>query len=102
MHPVDKVHVGVTGRPKHDPIAGGAAEPGMRGLVLLADVRLDLYDPPDPPTLRVVTDEERPEERAPGGEGWAGQDRPVRDRSVRDRSVRNRAVGNLRWRQRNR
>jgi hypothetical protein len=84
--------------PEHDPIAGGAAEPGMRGLVLLADVRLDLNDPPDPATRGVVTDEERPEERAPGGEGWAGQDGTVRNRTVRNRTVRDRTV---RRRQRN-
>ena len=47
VHPVDKVHVGDPGRPEHDRVAGRPAEPGVRRAVVLADVGLDLDDPPD-------------------------------------------------------
>ena len=45
MHPVDKVHVGDPGWPVHDRVPDGPPEPGVGGLVVLADVRLDLDDP---------------------------------------------------------
>ena len=45
VHPVDKVHVGMPGRPEHDPVAGGLAEAGVRRPIVAADVGLDLDDP---------------------------------------------------------
>ena len=47
VHPVDKVHVGDARRPVHDRVPRGPPEAGMRGAVVLADVRLDLDDPAD-------------------------------------------------------
>ena len=52
VHPVDKVHVGDARRPGHDPVAVGRAEPRVRRAVVLADVRLDLDDPPDAAAAR--------------------------------------------------
>ena len=48
MHAVDKVHVGDARRPEHDPVARRRAHPRVRRAVVLADVGLDLDDPPDP------------------------------------------------------
>ena len=84
MHPVDKVHVGVSGRPEHDPVPGGLAKAGVRSEVLAADVRLDLDDPPDTPTGVVVTDESGTQKGSTGLErrtreqlavedAWSGQ-----------------------------
>jgi hypothetical protein len=46
----------------------------MGRLVVLADVRLDLRDPPDPdPRVTVVAYQERPEERPRSGERRGGE-----------------------------
>jgi hypothetical protein len=45
-------------------------------LIVLADVRLELDDPPDPATRRVVPDEPPAKERDADLEGRAGEDRP--------------------------
>ena len=79
VHPVDKVHVGMAGRPEHDPVAGGLAEPGVRRAIVRPEVGLDLDDPADPPPGRIVADEPGADEGAAGVEGRAGQDGPVED-----------------------
>jgi hypothetical protein len=86
MHPVDKVHVGVTGGAEHHPVAGGLAEARMRGPVLDADVGLDLDDPPDPASRRIVADQAGPEEGATGLQAGTGQDRSIDDVRAGQRS----------------
>ena len=70
VHPVDKVHVGDTGRPVHDRVAARPPEPRVRCAVVLADVRLDLDDPPDAAAgVAVVADQPRPDQRRRDLEG---------------------------------
>ena len=89
VHPVDKVHVGDPRRPEHDRVARRPAEAGVRGAVVLADVRLDLDDPPDaagrarPPA---VADEVRAEQRPRGVERRAGEEL-ARERRARGGSA---------------
>jgi hypothetical protein len=77
VHPVDKVHVGMAGRPEHDPVALGLAKARMRGQIVLADVRLELDDPTDTSAAGVVADQPRAEQRPSRFEGWPRQDRPI-------------------------
>ena len=79
MHPVDKVHVGMPGRPEHDPVPGCLAKAGVRSEVLAADVRLDLDDPPDTPTGVVVTDKCGTEKGSTGLERRPREQRAVED-----------------------
>ena len=69
----------MTGRPEHDPVARGLAEPGVRRAIVRPEIGLDLDDAADPTTGRVVPDEPGADEGAPGVEGRAGQDGPVED-----------------------
>jgi hypothetical protein len=69
----------MAGRPEHHPVAHGLAEPGVRCLVVRADVRLELDDPAAPPPGRVVADEPGADERRGGIERGARQDGPVDD-----------------------
>ena len=66
-------------RTEHDPVAGGLAEPGVRGPIVPSDVRLDLDDPPDPPPGRVVADEARADERAGRRDGGRREDGAIDD-----------------------
>ena len=76
MHAVDKVQVGAAGLAVHHGVAGGPPETGVRGAVVLADVRLDLDDPTgDPSELRVVGDEPTAEQVRRSLEGWALEER---------------------------
>src|SRR4051794_22836350 len=79
VHPVDKVHVGPAGGPEHDPVAGGLAEPRVRGTIVSADVGLDFDDPAGPTPGRVVADEARPDQRASGLGGRTLQECPIDD-----------------------
>jgi hypothetical protein len=69
----------MAGRPEHHPVARGLAEPGVRRLVVAADVRLELDDAADAPPRRVVADEPGADERRGGVQGRARQDGPVDD-----------------------
>jgi hypothetical protein len=61
----------------------------VRRLIVLADVRLELDDPPDAATGRVVADEAPAEERDADLEGRAGEDRPwIAELGARDQLVR--------------
>jgi hypothetical protein len=86
MHPVDKVHVGVARRAEHDPVPIRLTEPGVRGEVVPATVRLDLDDPADSPAATVVTDEQRPEKASCGVECRSREDRSVEDRGPPQRN----------------
>jgi len=55
----------------------------MRRLVVGADVRLDLDDPADPPTGRVVADQSLADEAARGLERGPRQDGPVEDAQLK-------------------
>ena len=86
MHPVDKVHVGPSGRSEHDLIAGRLTEPGVGGPVIPADVGLDLNDPPDAPPGWVIADQACPEQgtgsrQGGSGEGFAREDDRLAQRS---------------------
>ena len=81
VHPVDKVHVGMAGRPEHRPVAGGRPEARVRCPVVDADVCLDLDDPPGPEARLVVADESRAEQASGGLERGAGEERSVDDGS---------------------
>ena len=59
VHPVDKVHVGESRRPRHDPVPGRRREAGMRREVLRTTVRLDFDDARFAPPGRVVADQPR-------------------------------------------
>jgi hypothetical protein len=52
----------------------------MGGQVGLADVRLDLDDPPDAETGGIVTDEDRVQEHVPRRQRGPGKEGPVQDR----------------------
>src|SRR5262245_27504775 len=76
VHPVDKVHVGPSGGPVHDGVAGGPPEARMGGSVVLADVRLHLDDAADAAGLAVgawLSDEQRAKQRMRGAEGRSGE-----------------------------
>ena len=73
VHPVDKVHVGDPGTPVHDRVARRPAEPGVRRQVVLADVRLDLDDPPGAPPTGVFANQQRAEQRLRGFERGSGE-----------------------------
>ena len=80
------------GRPEHDPVAVGRPHAGVRGPVVLADVRLDLDDPPTRPRGRSrrrvrVADEPGADQRAGGREGVAGEELP-RERGAAGPTVR--------------
>ena len=79
VHPVDKVHVGMARRTEHDPVARGLAEAGVRGAIVAPEVGLDLDDPTDAPSGRVVADEARPDERARRPRASAREDGPIDD-----------------------
>jgi hypothetical protein len=66
IHPVDKVHVGDAGRPGHDPVATGAAEPRMRRQVVWTTVGLDLDDPSLAPAGFVLANQAGGEQDASG------------------------------------
>ena len=85
VHPVDKVHVGMTGRPEHRPVAGGWPEASVRCPVVDADVGLNLDDPPGPAARLVVADEARAEQASGGRERGAGEKRAVDDAQARGR-----------------
>jgi hypothetical protein len=69
----------MAGRPEHDPVAGRFAETGVGGAVVPADVGLELDDPSDPSTGRIVADEARPDERSGRREGRALEEGPLDD-----------------------
>jgi hypothetical protein len=73
------------GRPEHRPVSGGRTEARVRRPVVGADVRLDLDDPPGPPSRLVVADEARAEQASRGLERWAGEERAVDDAQARGR-----------------
>ena len=79
MHPVDKVHVGMTRWPEHDPVAGGLAEAGMRSEILSSEVGLDLHDAADAQPGGIIANQPSAEQRATGLQGGASQDRPIED-----------------------
>ena len=85
VHPVDKVHVGMAGRPEHRPVAGGRPEARVRCPVVDADVCLDLDDPPGTASRLVVADEARAEQASGGLERGAGEERAVDDAQARGR-----------------
>jgi hypothetical protein len=70
----------MTRRSEHHPVAAGHAESGVRGAVVLADVGLDLDDPPDPPAGLVIADQPDAEECAAGVERGPGEACPIDDR----------------------
>jgi hypothetical protein len=51
----------------------------VRCPIVATDVRLDLDDPPDASTGRVVADQENSDESAGGLEGRSAQEAPVED-----------------------
>jgi hypothetical protein len=74
MHTIDKIDVRDARWPVHDAVASRGAEARMRRPVVLAAVRLDLRDPPDPdPRVSVVADQQRPEERTGSDERRGGE-----------------------------
>ena len=79
VHPVDKVHVGVAGRPEHRPVAGGRPKACVRCPVVDADICLDLDDPPGTASRLVVADQSRAEQGPGGLERRAGEERAVDD-----------------------
>ncbi len=79
IHPVDKVHVGETGRPEHGSIACRPPEAGVGRPVVLADVRLELDDPARPPASGVVSDQPCAEKRAGRLERRSGEERAIDD-----------------------
>ncbi len=77
VHAVHEVDVGDPGRPVHHGVAGRLPEPGVGCEIVLADVRLDLHDPPDALAGRpVVADEVGADERSRGVEGRSDEDLP--------------------------
>ncbi len=79
MHPVDKVHVGVTRRPEHHPVALRLPEAGMGREIVAADIGLDLHDPAGPPSRGVIANQQRPEQGTTRLERGPRQERPVED-----------------------
>ncbi len=70
VHPVDKVHVGDPGRPEHDGIAAGLAEPGVARPVGFTEIRLELDDPAGAPgCVGLIADEQGSQKPARGLEG---------------------------------
>jgi hypothetical protein len=67
----------MTRRPEHDAVAGRPPEPGVRGAIVLADVRLDLDDPADPPAGVVVPDQPCAEQRPSGLQRRRGEGCPI-------------------------
>ena len=72
VHAVDKIDVRHAGRPEHDPVPRRGSHAGVRGAVALADVGLDLDDPPDARRL-AVPDQAGADQRTRGGERVSGQ-----------------------------
>ena len=85
VHPVNKVHVRMAGRPEHRPVACSWPEARVRCPVAHADVCLDLDDPPGTASGLVVTDESRAEQASGGLERGAGEERAVDDAQARGR-----------------
>ena len=77
MHAVDKVDVRVPRRAVHGRVPLRAPAAGVAGLVLLADVGLDLNDAPREPRAIQHAHQPLPQEIPGDGQGIAGEEIPV-------------------------
>jgi hypothetical protein len=82
VHPVDKVHVGMSRRPEHRRVAGRAAEARVRRAVVGADVRLDLDDRAGSPSRGIVSNKPRAKQVPGSLERRSGEQRAVDDAQI--------------------
>jgi len=73
VHPVHKVHVGVSGRPEHDSVAARPSEARVGGLVVVTSIRFEFYDPANSYARSVVSDQSGAEKRVCSRQAIAGQ-----------------------------
>ena len=73
VHPVHKVHVGVSGRPEHDSVAARPSEARVGGLVVLTSIRFEFYDPANSYARSVVSDQSGAEKRVCSRQAISGQ-----------------------------